>query len=291
MHLAPVLPLRRRATWILHLFDVSSARTRQELATTSARRQRWLLSREAAKAERFEREAVAAYDGVVTVSEEDATAIAGLHRERARGPVVVVPNGIDPSAFTPSPIPQEPRLVLPASLNYRPNVLGAVWFCDEVLPLVRARVPDVRFDLVGREPVDEALALGQRPAIEVHADVPCMVPWLARARIVVVPLSIGTGTRLKALEAMATARPVVGTTIGLQGLGAIDRVHARVADEPSVMADAIVDLLTSSGRAQALGAAGRRLVEQRFPWTMLAERFADGVESARLAKQARNDHV
>src|SRR5207237_4545978 len=170
--------------------------------------------------------AVTAYDGLVFVSDEDATAMTGKHRERARGPVIVVPNGVDPSVFPPSPIPREPRVVLPASLNYRPNVLGALWFCNEVWPRVQAEVPGACFDLVGREPVDEVLDLARLPGVEVHPDVPQIAPWLERARVVVVPLWIGSGTRLKALDAMAAGRPVVGTSIGLQGVGVIDGVRA-----------------------------------------------------------------
>ncbi len=280
LFLAPLLPARRRAPWLLHLFDVPSVRTRHELATEPGRRQRWLLARDATKAERYERQMAASYDGIVVVSDEDAAAVAGHARERTHGPVVVVPNGVEPSAFTATPIPAEPRLVLPASLNYRPNVLGAMWFCDEVLPLVQAKVPDVHFDLVGRDPVGEVLELGRRPSIEVHADVVRMEPWLARARVVVVPLHIGTGTRLKALEAMAAGRPLVGTSIGLEGLGVVDGVDARVVDDPATMADAIVELLTSDTRAATLAAAGRRLVETSFRWETIAERLAEALEAA-----------
>jgi polysaccharide biosynthesis protein PslH len=279
LYLAPIIPKRRRAVWLLHLFDVSSVRARQELAVEPGRRQRWLLARDATKAERYERTAAAEYDGLVVVSEEDAAAITNCHRARARPSIVVIPNAVDPTAFRPTPLPREPRLVLPASLNYRPNVLGARWFCDEVLPLVQGRVPGVSLDLVGRQPVDAVLELGRRSAIEVHADVPHIAPWLTRARAVIVPLHIGTGTRLKALEAMAARRPVVGTSIGLQGLDIADRVHARVVDDPVGMADAIVEVLTSDAEAEALAAEGRRLVEEHFRWDSGADRLAIALEA------------
>ena len=279
LYLAPILPKRRRAAWLLHLFDVSSVRARQELAVEPGRRQRWILVRDAIKAEHFERSAAAQYDGLVVVSEEDAAAITSRGGARARPPIVVVPNAVDPSAFPPTPLPHEPRLVLPASLNYRPNVLGARWFCDEVLPLVQGRVAGVSLDLVGRRPVDEVIALGHRSGIEVHADVPHMAPWFVWARAVIVPLHVGTGTRLKALEAMAAGRPVVGTSIGLQGLGVIDRVHARVADDPVSMANAIVEVLTSDAEAEAMAAEGRRRVEEHFRWDSGADRLATVLEA------------
>jgi glycosyltransferase involved in cell wall biosynthesis len=129
--------------------------------------------------------------------------------------------------------------------------------------------------LVGRRPVPEVVALAQRPGVELHADVPDMAPWLQSARVVVVPLQIGTGTRLKALEAMASRRPVVGTTIGLEGLGIVDRIHARIVDDPKPMADAIVDIVTNDAVANALADAGRLHVDANFRWERLAERYAD----------------
>jgi polysaccharide biosynthesis protein PslH len=280
LHVAPILPARRRAAWLLHLFDVASVRARNELSTEPGRRQRWLLARDLAKAERLEQRMAAAYDGLIVVSDQDADALTRSSGERMRGPAVIVPNGVNTSAFADGALPVEPRVVLPASLNYRPNVLGAIWFCDEVWPRVRSEVPEARFDLVGRQPVGEVLELGHRAGVEVHADVPEMRPWLTRARVVVVPLRIGSGTRLKALEAMAAGRPVVGTSIGLQGLGVLDRVHASVVDDPAAMANAIVELLNSDERAAALAAAGRRFVETTFRWEIIADRLAEVLGAA-----------
>jgi glycosyltransferase involved in cell wall biosynthesis len=279
VHLASLLPPSRRARWFLEVHNVPSVRSRQELARTAGRRQRWLLARDVPKGERFERAAVTSYDGLVVVSEEDATTLTTDRATRARGPVVVVPSGVDLSTAA-TPVPSEPAVLLPASLNYRPNVLGAVWFCDEVLPLVQEQVPGLRFDLVGREPVPEVVALGDRPGVAVTADVPSMAPWFERARVVVVPLWIGTGTRLKALEALASGRPLVGTSIGLEGLGLVDGEHARIVDDAGEMAAAVVELCRSDERADALAVAGRRHVEEHFDWAASASRMADALERA-----------
>jgi glycosyltransferase involved in cell wall biosynthesis len=265
--LAPLARRRRRAPWILELQNVASARARQELVDEPGRRQRWLLRREAANAARAERSLVRAYDRVIVVSDEDAS-ILGLAEP------LVIPNGVE-VPDRPADLPAEPTVLLPATLDYRPNVLGARWFCDEVLPRVRSKVPDVRFALVGRHPVAEVVELATRPGVELHADVPAMGPWLAWARVVVVPLWIGTGTRLKALEAMAAARPVVGTPIGLEGLAISDGVQARVVEDPADMADAIVELLTSDASARALAGAGRRHVEARFRWEAIGRDLAE----------------
>jgi glycosyltransferase involved in cell wall biosynthesis len=176
-------------------------------------------------------------------------------------------------------VPAAPNVLLPATLSYRPNVLGAAWFCDEVLPRVQQAVPAVRFAMAGRDPVAEVVELAQRPGVELHANVASMFTFLEWARVVVVPVHIGTGTRLKALEAMAAGRPVVGTTIGLEGLAIVDRVHARVTDDATAMADALVALLQDDEAAAAIAVAARAHVEARFRWSAAAVRFADALDA------------
>ena len=108
-------------------------------------------------------------------------------------------------------------VVFTGTLSWYPNIEGLEWFCTEVFPSVRAALPDARIHIVGREPLPAVHGLAEAPGVCLHADVPSVVPFLERARLAVVPVRIGSGTRLKALEAMASGRPVVGTAIGLAG--------------------------------------------------------------------------
>lgn len=273
--MARLLPRRRTNRWVLQLHHVSSAKATQERALAAGRRQRWLLSRQVSKARRFERWAVDTFDEVVAVSGEDAheLSVGG----GARGRLLVVPNGVDTERYRPSPLPDEARILMTGSLNYGPNVDGVTWFCEHVLPLVRHRVPAATLALVGRSPAAEVRALDQRAGIEVHADVPSIEPWLAKARVTVVPLRIGTGTRLKALEAMAAGRPVVGTAIGLAGLGLADGQHALLADDAATMADAVVAVLADRPLAERLARAGRAMVEERFEWSVIADELASAL--------------
>jgi glycosyltransferase involved in cell wall biosynthesis len=127
--------------------------------------------------------------------------------------------------------------------------------------------------LVGRSPATEVLELRRVAGVSVHPDVPSIVPYFESARVVVVPLRVGTGTRLKALEGMAAGRPVVGTTVGLGGLGAIDGVHALRADDPHSFAAAVRDALLDDKLAQSLARSGRDYVVDRFGWDRVGGEF------------------
>lgn len=264
--LAPLVPSDRSGRWILTLHQIVSAELEQELRGVRRRRRRWLLSRDLAKARRMEREAIRNYDQLIVCSERDAATLAELSGDPSTRKVMVIPNGVDLLSFRPSPVPREPRVLFPGAFHFPPNIYGAIWLCTEIWPLVRAAVPGATLQLVGREPDQRVLALASEPGVEVVANVPSMVPYFERARAVVVPLRVGSGTRLKAVEAMSCARPVIGTTIGMEGLDVVDRVQARIADHAEAFAEAMIDVLHNDDTARNLGEAGRAHVETRFGW-------------------------
>lgn len=269
--LAPVIGAHRHRSnrWVLTLHNLASEQAAHALALSPGGRQRWLAGRQRETARRFELAWAGAYDRVVVTSGEDAAAL-------GTG-VAVVPNGVDTAAFRPSPVPREPRLVFTAVLHWLPNVEGIEWFCSAVWPRVQAAVPSATLDIVGRQPVARVGALAGLRGVRVHPDVASVAPFLARARVAVVPVRIGSGTRLKALEALAAGRPVVGTTIGLAGLGLEPGRHALVADDPAVMADAILAVLGDDALAGRLAGAGRALVEARYSWERVGAQFLDAV--------------
>lgn len=259
------LATETRGPVVSHLFHRSSAHLAAEAKRATGVRQA-RLRRYAHVATRREGAAVDRADLTLVVTEADA---AGLPPDR----VEVVPNGVDVDvgAGLPTGPPPTPRVLLPGTLFYGPNVDGARWYVDEVWPAVRAEIPAAELVLAGRGPTAEVRALADRPGVAVHADVPDMAAEMAAARVVVVPLRYGTGTRLKALEALAAPRPLVGTTVGLAGLGIEDGVHARVADDAAGLARATVAALADDDTA--LVERGRALVQDRHTWDAQADRL------------------
>lgn len=285
--LAPLLfdlPARRS---LLTFHNLESEVIRSEVGLAPGRRQRWFRERELDKARRAERRALATYDRCVVCSADDAAALAAVAGPEPVGQIELIPNGADLSRFRDVPLPGRPTVLFPGTFDYPPNVDGALWFCSEVWPRVLEAVPDARLILAGRSPTPKILALAAQPGVSVRADVPTMVPFFEAARLVVVPLRIGSGTRVKALEALAAGRPVAGTTTGLAGLDVVDGVHVRMADEPAALASAIVELLRDTVRAASLAEAGREHVRASFGWEQIGPRFTELVQELLEAPAGR----
>lgn len=264
LQLAPLLadlPPTVRHVLTVHYDGARQAAQRAALAPTT--RNRWFWRSQARRVRALQRRAGRLADVVVAVSDEDAAALGA----------VVVPNGVDLGAFRPTPLPDRPQVVLTATLDYAPNVDGARWFAEAVWPRVLDRRPDAVLELVGRRPLPAVRALADADSVSVHPDVPAIQPYLARARVAVVPLRLGGGTRLKALEAMAAGRVLVGTSVGVEGLGVEDGVHALVADDPADLAEAVLRGLEDGPVAVRVAREGRRLVEERYGWDAIGARF------------------
>lgn len=264
--LAQLLPSTRTNRWVLNLCQLGSRRAAHAAVVARTRRERALLERERRKAERFERGCGGAYDLFCVVSEADRASC---------GAGAVVPNGVDTRGADPTPVPASAGLVMTGSLNTAANVDAAKWFCHEVLPLIRRSVPAASVELVGKQPTPEVLALGELDHVVVRADVPDVAPFLASARAAVVPVRIGSGSRLKALEAMNAGRPVIGTSVGLEGIGAVDRENVLLGETAEAMASAAVEVLTDHALAERLARAGRQHVVQAYDWTLIGAGFAD----------------
>ena len=228
---------------------------------------RWVWQREAKRLFRFERET--ARRAVVSLFVTEAEA--ALFRERSdlsADCVQVLENGIDLAAYRPVPhLPDTaPLLVFTGQMDYLPNVDAAFGFARDVLPLIRARHPTVRFAIVGRNPTAALTALDGRDGVTVTGGVPEVQSWLARADVVVAPLAIARGVQNKVLEAMAMARPVVASPQAYQGIDAEPGRDLIVAEGSAAQAGAIAGLLDDPLRAEALGAAARARVEARYAW-------------------------
>jgi polysaccharide biosynthesis protein PslH len=256
---------------IAHNIEARIWQRYREHETNAARR--WYISRQAEKVERFEREVVGMVSGVTTVSEQEQTFYANLdHGLRT----AVVDNGVDLNYFHPMDSAVEPlELVFSGSMDWRPNQDAARHFVRDIYPRILEKNPRVKVTFVGRNPPQDIVALSSVPGVTVTGTVRDVRPYLDRAAMVVVPLRIGGGTRLKILEAMAMNKAVVSTTIGAEGLHVTDGRDIVLADGPEPFAQAVMSLLEQPNRAQRIGLTGRTSVEARYGWDAIARTLSD----------------
>ncbi|MGH9801140.1 MAG: glycosyltransferase, partial [Blastocatellia bacterium] len=193
------------------------------------------------------------YDHVIAVSQEDSEMIRHDYGVEA---VSDVPTGVDTEFFRPQTTaqPEPASLVFTGSMDWLPNVDAINWFCEEVLPLVRAKVPNVKLTVVGRKPGRELLELSERDSlIVVTGRVDDVRPFMENAAAYIVPIRIGGGTRLKIYEAMAMEKPMVSTTVGAEGLQVRDGEELLIADTSVSFADAVARVLADRVYADQMG--------------------------------------
>ena len=211
-------------------------------------------------------------DACATTSRHDEATIQRVLPGRR---TAVVPNGVDTAFLSPDESPRVPgRVVFVGTLSYYPNHDGLLFFLREVMPLVRRLHPSARLEIVGTSPSADLLRFAAHD-VTFTGFVEDVRPHLARASVVIAPLRIGGGTRLKILEAMAMAAPVVSTSLGAEGLAVTSGRELILADTAEAFASETVRVLRDDALGEKLGRAGRRLVETSYDWRASARVLED----------------
>jgi sugar transferase (PEP-CTERM/EpsH1 system associated) len=236
---------------------------------------------------RFERRTLARFDGVLAVSDADSQAFDRLYPGAVRQPAHVVPTGVETDFFTAEPSdPASKTLAFTGSMDWLPNEDAMLFFCRDILPLIRAEEPDVRLVIVGRTPTPAVKKLAEDAHVTVTGRVDDVRPYVRDASVYIVPLRIGGGTRLKIFEAMAMGKAVVSTTVGAEGLPVVAGEHLMLADEPRAFARGVVRLMRDIERRRQLETAARALVVDRYDWSAVAGALEDAlVRFAQLRPQ------
>jgi polysaccharide biosynthesis protein PslH len=233
---------------------------------------RRMMRIEAGRFERFDRRMLAQYRALLTMSVNDERAVRAISDR----PSFVIANGVDTDALTAGPLPTEPVALFTGTFGYPPNAEALTWLLRQIWPLVVERVPHATLLVVGRG-VPDALAQLAGPGVEIAGFVPDMQPWFDRARVVLLPILSGAGTRLKLLDGLAAGRAVVSTTMGADGVDVVHGAHALIEDDAHAFAQATVRSLTEPGVAEELGPAARRLAETTYDWRVIGGRLEEAL--------------
>mgnify|MGYP001210749902 FL=1 len=228
---------------------------------------------ELSKIIRYEQRNYRAYQGAVAVSEDDRRVL----QDRCPGlSVEVVPNGVDIDYYQPNDAPVDAHcMVYLGNYRYPPNADAMVYFCREILPLIRASKPDARIMILGANPPAELAGL---PGVELAGYVADVRPIVHKAGMMVVPLRLGGGTRLKILDGMAMGKAIVSTRVGAEGLEVKPGEEILIADQAEDFVAQTLRLMDDADLRQKLGNNGRKLVERDYDWNKLADHASDFYE-------------
>ena len=260
--LAPYVPVIRRhstAPVILRTHNVENQIWRRMAMSERNCCKRWYIKHLALTLRAYECEHVNDFDGVVSITDNDADY---FRSEGCRKPIVTIPFAITPARV--DGVAEQPGTLFHlGSMDWLPNQEGVRWFLDRVWPLIHSQMPSLTLHLAGRRMSDQLLNL-QLEGVHIVGEVPDAATFIASKQINVVPLLSGSGIRVKIIEAMSQGKVVVTTTVGAQGIGAVDGRHLLIADTPERFATQIRRCVDDPAFRQTVGANARQFIVDNY---------------------------
>jgi polysaccharide biosynthesis protein PslH len=264
---------------VLFQHNVETALWRRMASTETNPAKRIAYRMEAAKMARYERRTLGRFHHIIAVSDHDRQQMLAMAPESA---ITVVPTGVDTRKYAVAPpaSANPPRIVFTGSMDWEPNLDAVAYFCQDIFPQVLAESPSALFQIVGRNPHPRVKQLASEH-VQVTGTVPSVAEYLRDATLVIVPLRIGGGTRLKIFEAMAMGKAVISTSIGAEGLDVQSGRDLILADDPNAFVEAILSLLRDAALRQRYEQAAARLAAQ-YDWSNIVQRFVDVLQQVML---------
>jgi glycosyltransferase involved in cell wall biosynthesis len=219
--------------------------------------------------------------GITVPSSKEEMILRGLLSRANRGdlPVTLIPNGINVHESTQSSVEkQDGTLVYQGSLKFAANLDAMEYFVSKILPLVQKYESKALLRITGSYDGVNLLNISGRKGVELTGYLEDVEDVVSTATVCVIPLRLGSGTRIKALEAMALGTPVISTSKGVEGIEVQDGVHVLIADDPDSFGRGVVRLLSDVDLRTEIASNARRLVLQKYTWTEIGKRLSDFCE-------------
>ncbi|MEO0074772.1 MAG: glycosyltransferase family 4 protein [candidate division WOR-3 bacterium] len=259
--MAPYAMLFKDTRRIIDLHDLVSLRHKQ-LLSIERNPIKWLINFvESYRMRQFEK-MIPNYFDIVLLG--NSWEVCLLREKRRTENIMIAPRGIEVESFNKHIEAIPNTIIFLGTLNYQPNEDACLYFSKKILPLILKSIPAVKFYIVGNKPTKAILKLAKNKNIIVTGYVPDTLEYLKKAAVMVCPLRVGTGIRIKILEAMAAGRPVVSTTIGYLGIEATNMQNIVIADKPQDFADLTIRLLRDIDFYKKIAEGGRELVLKKY---------------------------
>jgi sugar transferase (PEP-CTERM/EpsH1 system associated) len=289
---AQYVPAEFRERCIIDMGDVDSVKW-GELATKTSFPMSWIYKTESKRLFEYEHWIVENFAGTNLATTAETALLTNLSTEAKENRLFASPNGVDTHLFSPGKIDKAAVEQLPANeqrffddltcnpivftgaMDYEPNVEAVEYFVRDIMPLLRQKISNLRFLIVGANPVPRVSALDDGKSVFVTGFVDKTTPYFRFAKSVVVPLRLARGIQNRALEAMACACPIVSTALVAKGVLGESGKNMLIADEAQEFADAVTRLIADPDFAAQLGKNGRQLVLDKFEWTPIIDGFVD----------------
>lgn len=274
LYIAPYIEVIRSITnapIILRAHNIEHEIWDRVMETTRNPLKKWYLKHITKTLKAYEVEALPRFDGIAAITQRDAVELA---KYTAPSKITDIPFGIYPGQFQVSN-PQEwnfPSLFHIGSMNWIPNEEGMRWFIDRVWPLIQEKHPDVKLYLAGRHMPSWLLNLDAEN-IEIVGEVDSAASFIHSMGVMIVPLLSGSGIRIKIIEGMAAAKPIVSTSIGAEGINCTPGENILLADSPDDFSKAVSTLLKDKKKAVDIGTNARNLIERHYNNDRIADRL------------------
>lgn len=268
--------------------NVETVLWRRMADTEKSRLRKLSYQIEAQKMAAYETRTLRRFRHVIAVSDSDRKEMLAMDPECT---ITVVPTGVDTEQYRPAPSASgnPPLIVFTGSMDWEPNIDAVEYFCQQIFPSVLAAFPNARFQIVGRNPHPRVRKMASS-SVEVTGTVPSVAEYLRNATVVVVPLRIGGGTRLKIFEAMAMRKALVSTSVGAEGLDVTSGNDCLLADDAQSFAAAILRILRDPALRRSYEDNAGALAA-RYDWSQIAKRFVDALSDAMHSDRSTHPQI
>ena len=238
---------------------------------------------------KLERSLGGSFDLIITNSAVDEAVMKQLS---ASSRTLTITNGVDTGFFSTDQSAIEPdKIVFSGVMGYPPNEDAALYFSQDIFPIIRAQRPSAQFWIVGSGPSQQVRELARCPGIHVTGEVEDVRPFVQSAAVIVCPLRVGSGVKNKILVAMAMQKATVATSLSIEGLDICDNREVLLADDPGAFANKVVHLLTHPEEALRLGVNGLDRVQKRYSWAAMGKELEIAIQSMMASRNGRAHEV